>query len=448
MPADARRQSVPRRPLPLAILTSLIVGAACTPLQLPPAATTTAPGGAPSGSPAEAPATTPAPARASSPAAVAPIPVATGTTQPVRRVALVLPLSGRRETAGIAVRDGYIAGHLAAAAGSRPELIFIDENRVSAAEAYQQATTAGADVIVGPLLKEAVQAMAPLTGPIPVLALNTLGDDVAGPPGFWQFGLVPEDEARAVARRALTNGHRRAAALAPGSDWGQRVLNAFNAEFRAGGGELLAWRFYEPGAADYSDPIKVLLQIDPRQLRARRTGANRAEDGTFTPSRRQDIDLIFLVANMSDGRQLRPQLRFFEADDLPTYAVSAIWEDGSGEQPDLNGVAFPDGPWIVDPDGPGRLARSTLLQYWPRGTLAGSRLFALGHDAATLVPWLRRGVHPTAGLDGASGTLFVDDGGIVRRELTWAEIRAGRPVPMATPTGSLQDPLLPGATLP
>ena len=125
-------------------------------------------------------------------------------------VALLVPLSGRQEALGTAVRDGFVAALIGAPASRRFNVMIIDEARVSAAEAHRQALDAGARALVGPLLKESVQALAPLAGQLagpmpgqmPVLALNNLADTDPGAGGLWQFGLAPEDEAREIAARA------------------------------------------------------------------------------------------------------------------------------------------------------------------------------------------------------------------------------------------------------
>ena len=73
-----------------------------------------------------------------------------------------------------------------------------------------------------------------------MLALNALPNDARGPDNLYQFALSPEDEARATARRILADGLKRGVALSPSGEWGTRVSTAFNQEFLAGGGVLLA----------------------------------------------------------------------------------------------------------------------------------------------------------------------------------------------------------------
>lgn len=367
-------------------------------------------------------------------------------------VALLVPLSGRQQALGTAVRDGFVAALLAAPAGQRFNTLFIDEARVSAAEAARQAEAAGARALVGPLLKESVQALAPLAGqlragpgpgPMPVLALNNLADTDPGAGGLWQFGLAPEDEARQVATRAMALGQRRAVVLLPASEWGQRLLAAFTTEFSFQGGVVVDTRTYLPGAADFTVPIRSLLMTTEPGARVPASESNPDEKASSGPGRRQDIDLIFVAANSSNGRQIVPQLKFFGAGDLPTYSTSAIWDDGTTAADDLNGVIFPDSPWVIAPDSRALLVRNGLVRHWGRPALGVSRLYALGYDAYHLLPEILH--QPAPGpfgggeVAGHTGLLEADSLGRIHRHLSFAEIRGGRavPLPAITSTGGI-----------
>lgn len=353
-------------------------------------------------------------------------------------VALLVPLSGRQEALGTAVRDGFVAALIGAPAGSsRFNALIIDEARYSAADAHRQALDAGARVLVGPLLRESVQALAPLAGEwgsqMPVLALNNLADTDPGAGRLWQFGLAPEDEAREIAARAAALGQRRAIVLLPASEWGQRLLAAFTAEFTLRGGVVVDTRTYLPGAADFTQPIRSLLMTTEPRAVVPGSEANPGEKPALGPGRRQDVDLIFVAANSSNGRQIMPQLKFFGAGDLPTYSTSAIWEDGATDADDLNGVVFPDSPWVIAPDGPAVLIKSGIVRHWGRQSLGMSRLYALGYDAYQLLPEILR--QPAPGplggeRAGATGTLYADSTGRVHRRLSFAEVRSGRAVPL------------------
>lgn len=344
-------------------------------------------------------------------------------------VALLLPLSGRQQSAGTAVRDGFIAAHLGAARSGQQQVLVFDVALLGVAEACRQAVDAGAGVIVGPLLRESVQALNQIAGTIPVLALNYLPDGETARTGFWQFGLAPEDEAWEIAARAVSLGQLRAVSLAPDTSWGRRLQTAFQDDFTALGGQVVAARLYPPGASDFSPELRAVL-------------AYRDKTPTFEAGRRQDIDLVFLAANNTTGKLIYPQLRFYGAGDLPTYSTSAIWEDGDHNANDLNGISFPDGPWMIAPDSRSMLLRSQLTRYWGPQSLALSRLYALGYDAWQLLPAVRSqsvpGPFRGAEVQGVTGTLQADSMGRIHRRLLWATMRGGQPAPALLPAGEYQ----------
>jgi outer membrane PBP1 activator LpoA protein len=284
------------------------------------------------------------------------------------------------------------------------------------AEAIDRANAAGAEQIIGPLLREDVQAAADYSGHRPpVLALNFLALDQTAPDNFFQFALSPEDEARSVARRALADGRRRAVALVPGGDWGQRVLAAFTEELNAGGGTVLASSSYNAGSADHSSSISSLLRINDSKTRARRIEAIIGGSVNVQPRRRGDIDFIFVPSTAQQARQLRPQLRFFYAGDIPAYATSDAYDGG---------LMFPDMPWVLTGSLAVSRARAALRTAYGENAAPRGKLFAFGYDAWTIAAGLRAGggasLTPVAGL---TGDLSLDANRRVRRELDWAQIR-------------------------
>lgn len=438
----ATTYKVPRRTLLSLSLMSVIVGAACQPLQPTDTVTTLPPG-------REAiRRDTPPPPDPDEIWNLRPETRPPDTAMPAvqlpegdRRIALIVPLSGRQQALGVAVRDGFIAAHLDTPPSRRTAVLILDEASLGPVEAYRRATDSGASLVVGPLLKESLQALSAVEGPVPVLALNNLGDGVQTGSVRWQFGLTPEDEAREVARRAIRLGQRRALTLTPDSEWGRRLLRAFAGEFATLGGELVASAGYDTFDSDYSQPIRGLLRIPAGKLGAQRP-ANPDESPAFGTGRRDDMDFIFIAANSTSGRQIMPQLRFFGAGNVPTYSTSAIWEDGSAIDDDLNGVIFPDCPWVVAPDGRMVLVKNGLVRHWGRSALGTSRLYALGHDAYRLVPIVLSqtypGPFPGGDLPGTTGTLNADSTGRIYRRLAFAQIRDGQPVPLPA-AGALFD---------
>ena len=365
---------------------------------------------------------------------------APATLPPGAHVAALLPLSGRNAAVGAQLRDGLLAAWFAQPAEGRLPLRFYDtvggaEGTSVVADRLAAARAAGAVSIIGPLLREDVIAAAgawsSLTadastrggGAPTLLALNFLPTEAgAVPAGLLQFGLSPEDEARAIARRASAAGQRRAVALVPAGDWGQRVLRAFREEFEAGGGTLLASRPVQ--GRDQSAAIRAVLGIDASRARHQRLQSLLGSSLVFQPRRRGDVDVLFLPGQPTQVRQLRAQLKFESAGDIPFYSTADAW-DGRADG-DLEGMVFPDMPWMIAPAADGVAALRTQSQAaW--GDLRGrGRLFALGHDAWLVQEALRTG-RLAAGrgeITGVTGALALDDQRRVRRALSWAEIRS------------------------
>ena len=331
-----------------------------------------------------------------------------------RQIALLLPLSGRAEAAGIAVRDGFLGAYYEQDASSRPRLRIYDVAARDASSSYLQAIADGSDFVVGPLTREEVSGLASLAdGRATILALNFLPDGVVVPDRFYQYALSPEDEARQVARRAVADGHIAGLTLVPQSDWGRRVQAAFAAELAAAGGQLLDQADYAPDTADFNELLQKLLRTDGKR--------------GSTP--RADAQFIFVAAQPLAGRLIRTQLRFNYASALPVYATSDIYDPAGTSNVDLDGLIFLDMPWVLDRYGPAMAARATAEKVWPDRAGPRGRLHAFGYDAFRLVGELRRLRGKTSTpLPGLTGRLDVDSEGRVHRELDWAQIVDGRPV--------------------
>ena len=205
-------------------------------------------------------------------------------------------------------------------------------------QAYLKAQLDGADFIVGPLLRPEVDQIIGQAGFVPTLALNFATRQGTFMRGFYQFALAPEDEARTIAATAAVAGARTALAFVPGNARGTQIGDTFRAEFEARGGQLVDSGTYDPALQDFSKPIAALLNVTRSDQRYRRLAANLGEALQFEPRRRQDVDMIFLVADARTARLLMPQLRFYSAGDVPAYATADIFDPASTQRDsDLNG---------------------------------------------------------------------------------------------------------------
>jgi len=144
---------------------------------------------------------------------------------------------------------------------------------------------------------------------------------------------------------------------------------------------------------------------------------------------------VFLAARPQQGRAIRPQLQFHHAEDLPVFATSHIYTgQHSIADRDLEGVSFPDSPWVLgDSRGVG-LSREQLAAALPGYDDRFARLTAMGIDSYNLIPVLPRlKANPRETLAGATGTLSVDTLNLVRRRMVWAQFHDGVPRTLDAP---------------
>jgi outer membrane PBP1 activator LpoA protein len=314
----------------------------------------------------------------------------------------------------------------------RPMLQFYDSSDLqSTLGVYQQAILNGAQMIVGPLNKDAVKMISHLELlDIPVLALNQIENvDYEINPNLFQFGLAPEDEAEQVAERAWLEGHRTALILTPAGNWGQRLASSFRSRWKSLGGEVMETQQYNPKENDFSVPIRMLLNINESEARIRALTTMMGRKLKAEPRTRQDADFIFLAARPQKARQLRPQLRFYRAGKIPILSTSHIYTgvEQADLDKDLGKISFVDTPWLLEEQHGGALSRKNLERFMPgvRGRYA--RLYAMGIDSYNLLSQLQTMQDQPGRLyNGKSGTLYLDKRNRLHRLLAWADMAQGK----------------------
>lgn len=347
-------------------------------------------------------------------------------------VALLLPITGPAAAQATTVRDGFQGAYDSLPAAGRPELKVYDTGAIPGPDALAQARATGASFIVGPLTREDVAAVAALGAQsVPVLALNFLPQNQPPPPGMYQFALSPEEEARLVAHRILADGRHRGIALIPRGDWGSRVQEVFTRELLAGSGSLISTTSYDPSEHDYGPELRTVLHIDDSVARHQRLQSIVGGKLSFEPRRRADIEFIFVAApSATTARLLEPQLKFFYAGDVPSYTLSNSYQpDSAASNQDIDGMIFPDMPWMLSGDGSIDEIRTTVSQAWDNRSAWRSRLFAFGYDACQLMLALSaRGRNPAdLQVAGLTGALHLDADRRVLRDLIWVQVRNGEP---------------------
>lgn len=352
----------------------------------------------------------------------------------VGQVAVLLPLSSSRYAlAAQAVRQGIKMMDDNNQRLDKPVVKYYDIGDMpeEVSKFYQVAVDQGAQLIIGPLGREAVDLIADYDNasvPTILLGHTEINTDGAIAPMF-QFGLSPEQEAVQAAERAYLDGYRQAAVLYAQNEWGNRMNKAFSEQWKKLGGIVLVQEPYEIKQHDYSGPVKQLLGIDKSLVRKNTLQTIVGVKLKLEPRRRRDIDFIFLAADAKHGRLIKPQLNYWRAARIPVYATSKIFtgKRNPTQDVDLNGIRFGDMPWMLAQSG--SIYQLRLLQgKWSYAYSQLDRLFALGIDSYAIIPQLNH-ISDEDGtrFGGVTSGISLDKYGRFHRQLVWARFKRGEP---------------------
>jgi outer membrane PBP1 activator LpoA protein len=289
-------------------------------------------------------------------------------------VALLLPLNsasfGRHADA---VRQGFAAAARVAGKNAPPLRIYpVNEDSLNVLTVYEQALESGARVVVGPLTRAGVAALAASTiVTLPTLALNSLEPGSPQPSRLYTFSLNVEQEARQIARFALGEGRRKAFVVADDTPLGRRMRQAFAQEFARRGGMI---------AAEYP------FSSDPATLAKLRQASDLGV-----------ADMAFLAVDQAAAAVMRP----YFGNSIALYATSRVHAGNATSPGDLNRVRFTDMPWLLQPD-------HAAVMVYPRGKFDDAidfdRLYAFGIDAFRLGLELFKQARNPA-IDGVTGRI-------------------------------------------
>lgn len=366
-------------------------------------------------------------------------------TKQSRNVVVMLPLTGALSSSGKAIRDGLLAAHYYAKTKGQSvlKIQFFDTNSISVKHLYQKAMSQNADFIVGPLTKNEVLELFQLNSlTVPVLALNTLDDyHKKHKDRFYQFGLSSQDEIIQISDRIFRNSLRRAIVIAPNTAWSYKLVDAFKSNFAHLGGKVVDILMYnENQPEDFSFQIIKLLKVASINTKLENTTAGIYKNVDPSIYRRNDFDVIFLVANPDDARQIRPLLKFHYASNIPVYATSMVYSGKPNQVRDfdLDGIMFCDLPWTLNSSFGSypyiASAQAEIEKIAINSYVKSNKLYALGIDAYNLIRFVNKeGVFPKNGLSGATGVLFLGKYNHIYRSLDWATFENGMPIRVITP---------------
>jgi outer membrane PBP1 activator LpoA protein len=125
--------------------------------------------------------------------------------------------------------------------------------------------------------------------------------------------------------------------------------------------------------------------------------------------------------------------------DLPIYSTSDAWDPSVKSASDMDGLVFPEMPWILFGGQGAPELWDTVNTTWSRESNGRLRLYAFGYDAFRIASGLRDNVR-SIGLQGLTGELDVSTDGRVTRSLQFARVEGGRPQPLGASAAPLPSP--------
>lgn len=346
-------------------------------------------------------------------------------TQPYspKRIAVLLPLSGRLASQGNAIQDGILAAYFGQNT-QEVQLQFIDSNRGFSAASLAQ----DYDFIVGPLLKDNIsQLIAELPQGVPALALNRVNNPNAQQQEVYYYSLAPEDEAVQLAQHLKKQGYKYPILIGADNNSAGRMLQAFTDEW------LLDQSTQPPIVrfdTNKSMRTGVAAALDVSQSKKRIKEVKRliVPEVHAIERNRRDVDAIVLFANAGQTALLNPMIEASIspfADILPVFASSRSYTQNTtkNSQRDLRNLTFIDMPWLL-PKSPNLGLKRQTQTLFPERRDQDSRLFAMGYDAFNLIPklsHLRILAHNR--YQGLTGKLSMDEKNQIHRQLAWAQVQ-------------------------
>ena len=354
-----------------------------------------------------------------------------------RHVALILPFSVY-ERESKAIRDGFLAAWFASTT-YQPQISVYDYDTLNINTVYSRAVAGGADFIVGPLDKKAIENLVNArTIQQPTLALNQIDSsgitelpDENGMPMLVQYGLAPEDEARQVAKRASADGYSRALVITPDNSWGKRLIESFQSAWEGHGGKVMETITYPENTNEYKTWVKSLLNINSSDQRSNILRSRLNRTSLESESRlREDADMIFMPASPASARRIVPEFRFYQTG-IPIYSTSEVYTGILNPQldKDIDGVKFTHMPWILKPSVESSSLQNQVNRNWNADRSGYRRFYAFGVDAFRLIPNLSRMTLQNAvHFPGETGDLYMSGDYRIQRELIWGLFSEGTPV--------------------
>ena len=403
------------------------------------------------------------------------------TPKNIENIAVLLPLSGRQQSSGLALQQGILASF---ANDEAKKLHFLDSNTVNWYGLTAELSHLKIDYVIGPLLKANVdkyinhtsaqtqsqndymlnassglfdinkqddgadkavttdaQANNYLTAidsdsaiksylkpvkeadGIDTLLLN-IPSNASLTKQHTVLSMRPEDEARQAAATLSRQDFQNPIVLSQKNVVSKRIAQSFVQQWQRITGNTINVVYYETGAQMQAN-IKASLGVDTSKARINKLKSRLNQSIKAQTRNRRDIDMIYLVGTPEQTRLVKPYIEVNIspfAHTIPVYASSRSHSTQSdySSNNDLRGLTFTEIPWLLE-SGQNTALATLSQQLWPKRSDGLSRLFAMGYDSYQLInmiPLMQQA--PYLQYWGQTGVLKLGDNNILTRSLLWA----------------------------
>ena len=349
-------------------------------------------------------------------------------------IVLLLPMTSPFSKAASAFYEGFMHLHNGDHPSSRPLVSLYDfgDDTSTVGDVYQAAVKAGADLVVGPLGRDAVAGLInQSTLSVPTLLLGS--SNAEHTPNAFFVDLSRRSEALSLVTHARARGLKYALVLYTLTMANKAAADTAARAWQDQGGQIADMVIVDSTRSDFSEMISRMLGLSQieAQTNALQNTLGDTLPLTVVPRIRRDLDVILLFADLKTARLLKPQIDFHHAGKLPIYSQNTVFTGTPDpvNDLDLEGMLFSDMPWLVRRTG--RFERPdkmlTDADHYQRSGV--DRLYALGMDAYRLACEIQAlPLDSTRQVSGASGTYFLQGNGI-EKQPDWVIFRQGIPEP-------------------
>jgi len=410
----------------------------------------------------------------------------------IKNIAVILPLSGKQQSAGRAIQQGILASF---ANDETKSLHFVDSNTVNWYGLSNDFTILKVDYVIGPLLKanvdkyikhtsvqtqsqnddllnassdifdinkaedivdtstnnqdKAADFIAAIDSESAIKsylqptqnnkAIDTLLLNIPAKASLTKqhtvLSMRPEDEAKQAAATLSRQKFQHPVVLSQKNIVSKRIAQAFVKQWQRITGNAIEVVYYDTGAQMQAN-VKASLSVDKSKARITKLESRLNQSIKTKTRNRRDIDMIYLVGTPEQTRLVKPyiEVNISEFSKLiPVYASSRSHSTQSdySSNSDLQGLTFTEIPWLLANEQNAELA-ALSQELWPKRSDGLSRLFAMGYDSYQLInkiPLMQQA--PYLQHWGQTGVLKLNENSVLTRSLLWGVYKRNKVVSIA-----------------